>query len=191
MRLAPNCPGKTPPWYGRFTPAESTRYTIGIVHRMAISCARRIFLIVSGHHEPAFTVGSFATTTTARPSTTARPVTTPADGACPSYWSYATSNPTSSNRVPVSHKRATRSRADSFPWLCNFLSLAAPPPCWSFCSSSRSSASSDLSLEVTLSELRAPRTSCGCIPQARSWVCPARTTGRYRELRVHPYLLGG
>src|SRR5712691_794278 len=53
MRAAPYWPGKTPPWYGRFTPAESTRYTIGMRWRMAISWARRIFLIVSGHHEPA------------------------------------------------------------------------------------------------------------------------------------------
>ncbi len=37
---------------------------IGMRQRIAISCARRIFLIVSGHHEPAFTVASFATTTT-------------------------------------------------------------------------------------------------------------------------------
>ena len=35
--------------------------------RIAISCARRIFLIVSGHQEPAFTVASLATTTTSRP----------------------------------------------------------------------------------------------------------------------------
>ncbi len=35
--------------------------------RIAISCARSIFLIVSGHHDPALTVASFATTTTWRP----------------------------------------------------------------------------------------------------------------------------
>src|SRR2546422_136065 len=34
--------------------------------RIAISWARSIFLIVSGHQEPAFTVASFATTTTGR-----------------------------------------------------------------------------------------------------------------------------
>src|SRR5437773_6284871 len=68
MRAAPYCPGNTPPWYGRFTPAESTRYTIGMRCRIAISCARSIFLIVSGHQEPAFTVASFATTTTGRPA---------------------------------------------------------------------------------------------------------------------------
>src|SRR5881296_4671516 len=37
MRAAPYCPGNTPPWYGRFTPAESTRYTIGMRWRIAIS----------------------------------------------------------------------------------------------------------------------------------------------------------
>jgi hypothetical protein len=54
---------------------------IGMRQRIAISWARSIFLIVSGHHEPAFTVASFATTTTRRPSTVAMPVTTPAAGA--------------------------------------------------------------------------------------------------------------
>ncbi len=54
---------------------------------MATSWARRIFLIVSGHQEPAFTVASLATTTTSRPSTTPMPVMTPAPGAWPSYWS--------------------------------------------------------------------------------------------------------
>ncbi len=45
-------------------PDESTRYTIGMRCRIAISCARRIFLMVSGHQEPALIVPSFATTTT-------------------------------------------------------------------------------------------------------------------------------
>jgi len=42
---------------------------IGMRQRIAISCARRIFRIVSGHQEPAFTVASFATITTSRPCT--------------------------------------------------------------------------------------------------------------------------
>ncbi len=42
---------------------------IGMRQRIAISCARSIFLIVSGHHDPALTVASFATTTTWRPQT--------------------------------------------------------------------------------------------------------------------------
>jgi hypothetical protein len=50
---------------------------IGTRQRIADSCARRIFLIVSGHHEPALTVASLATTTTSRPCTTPSPVTTP------------------------------------------------------------------------------------------------------------------
>ena len=37
-------------------------------------------MIVSGHHEPAFTVASFATTTHSRPSTMPMPVTTPGAG---------------------------------------------------------------------------------------------------------------
>ena len=35
---------------------------------MAISCARRILVMVSGHQAPAFTVASLATTTAGRPS---------------------------------------------------------------------------------------------------------------------------
>ena len=60
---------------------------IGTRERMAISCARRIFLIVSGHHEPAFTVASLATTTHSRPWTRPTAVTTPAAGAPPLYSS--------------------------------------------------------------------------------------------------------
>src|SRR3989449_9517526 len=37
MRAAPYCPGNTPPWYGRFTPAESTRYTIGMRHYLRVA----------------------------------------------------------------------------------------------------------------------------------------------------------
>ncbi len=54
---------------------------------MAISCARSILRIVSGHQEPALTVASLATMTISRPSTVPIPVTTPAAGAWPSYWS--------------------------------------------------------------------------------------------------------
>src|SRR4029453_8555528 len=54
---------------------------IGTWHRMAVSCARRIFLIVSGHHEPAFTVASFATTTASRPPPSPPAATHPAAGA--------------------------------------------------------------------------------------------------------------
>src|SRR2546422_9707557 len=38
MRAAPYCPGNTPPWYGRFTPAESTRYyRDALAHRDLLS----------------------------------------------------------------------------------------------------------------------------------------------------------
>ncbi len=57
---------------------------MGIRWRIATSCARSIFVIVSGHQAPAFTVASLATTTTSRPATTPTPVTTPAPGAFPS-----------------------------------------------------------------------------------------------------------
>ncbi len=57
---------------------------IGMWQRIAISWARSILGIVSGHHEPAFTVASLATTTVSRPSTTPTPVITPTDGAFPS-----------------------------------------------------------------------------------------------------------
>ena len=53
----------------------------GGASRIATSCARSIFVIVSGHQEPAFTVASFATTTTGLPCTMPTPVTTPAPGA--------------------------------------------------------------------------------------------------------------
>src|SRR6266436_4559776 len=61
---------------------------IGTRDRIAISCARKIFLIVSGHHDPALTVASFATTTTSRPSTKPTVVTTPAAGAVPTSSSF-------------------------------------------------------------------------------------------------------
>src|SRR5215217_277293 len=112
---------------------------IGTRQRMAISWARRIFLIVSGHHDPAFTVASFATTTTGRPCTMPIPVTTPAPGACPSYWSYATRRPSSRKRSPESQRRVTRSRAVSFPCECCFSIFSAPPPSRRRSSSARSS----------------------------------------------------
>jgi acetylornithine/succinyldiaminopimelate/putrescine aminotransferase len=59
-------------------------YTIGTRQRIAISWARSILLIVSGHQDPALTVASFAMTTVGRPWTVPMPVTTPAAGALPS-----------------------------------------------------------------------------------------------------------
>jgi hypothetical protein len=51
-----------------------------VAHRDLLN-ARRILVIVSGHHAPAFTVASLATITAGRPSIFANPVTTPAPGA--------------------------------------------------------------------------------------------------------------
>ena len=101
---------------------------MGTLHRMAISWARSIFEMVSGHHDPAFTVASLATTTTSRPSTIPTPVITPAPGACPSYWSCATRRPTSTQVDPGSTRRSTRSRAVSLPWSCCLWMRLSPPP---------------------------------------------------------------
>src|SRR6266850_2135407 len=78
---------------------------IGRCERMAISCARRIFLIVSGHHDPAFTVASLATTTTSLPPTWPIVVTTPAAGAVP------ISSPSSSPACAASQFSQRRHRA--------------------------------------------------------------------------------
>src|SRR2546429_3820821 len=45
MRAAPYCPGNTPPWYGRFTPAESTRYTIGRSEEHTSELQSRLHLV--------------------------------------------------------------------------------------------------------------------------------------------------
>src|SRR5438128_3083894 len=87
---------------------------IGTRDRIAISCARRIFLIVSGHHEPALTVASFATTTTSRPATRPIVVTTPAAGAVP----------TSSAPFPPSPFPLLPPTPSSF----HFSPLPTPPP---------------------------------------------------------------
>src|SRR2546423_522100 len=96
--------------------------------------------MVSGPHDPAFTVASLATTTTGRPEIRPSPVTTPAAGAWPSYWSQATSRPTSNHSAPWSSSAATRSRAVSFPCSCWRRTLSGPPPCSSCCCSSRNCA---------------------------------------------------
>src|SRR5919106_1604269 len=153
MRAAPYCPGNTPPWYGRLPPAESTRYTIGMRWRIATSCARRIFLMVSGHHEPALTVASFATTTAGRPATRPSPVTTPAAGAWPSYASYATRSPISNQGPSGSRSAATRSRAVSLPCSCWRRTRSAPPPCSSRALSARYSSVRVWRRPVRVSEL--------------------------------------
>ena len=50
-------------------PAESTSQKTASSWRRASSVARMIFSTVRAPHDPAFTVGSLATTTTRRPST--------------------------------------------------------------------------------------------------------------------------
>ncbi len=61
-------------------PAESISQKTGSSSRSAASVARTIFSTVRAPHEPAFTVGSLATTMAGRPSTRPRPVTTPSAG---------------------------------------------------------------------------------------------------------------
>ena len=125
--------------------------------RIAISCARRIFLIVSGHHDPALTVASLATTTTSRPSTRPTTVTTPAPGAAPVSCQAVTLSPLPFSLFPCIDRmrratrfpahtnpyrasRSIRSRAVSFPWLCCRSILSGPPPRRSRASSSCNSA---------------------------------------------------
>ncbi len=96
--------------------------------RIAISCARRILVIVSGHHEPAFTVASLATTTTSRPATMPTPVITPAAGAWPSYGR----TPRAGRFRAMAHRDrtscATRSRAVSCPCRAASRSCRRLPP---------------------------------------------------------------
>src|SRR3990172_834402 len=110
---------------------------MGMRWRIATSWARSILVMVSGHQEPALTVASLATITTSRPATTPMPVMTPAAGACPSYRSHATSNPSSIQGVPGSQRRSTRSRAVSLPCACWRWILSRPPPPRSRAASSR------------------------------------------------------
>ena len=80
IRPAPRRPGNRSTWSVIRAPAESISQNTGSSSRSAVSVARMIFSTVRAPHEPALTVGSLATTTTARPSTVPRPVTTPSAG---------------------------------------------------------------------------------------------------------------
>lgn len=130
--MRPKCSlsGKISLCSGRNTPAESTRYTIGRRFSIEISWARKFFLQVTGNQAPAFTVASFATTTTSRPATTPTPKTVPDDGAPPysSYISYAANKPTSRNSVPGSMRRDILSRAVILPRARCFAIASGPPP---------------------------------------------------------------
>ena len=101
-------------------PAESTSQKIGSSLARATSVARTIFSTVRAPHEPAFTVGSLATTTAGRPSTSPRPVTTPSAGN-PSAVAFAST--ASSTNVSGSNSNPRRSRTYNLFWRA---SLAAP-----------------------------------------------------------------
>ena len=128
IRAPPYLPGNVPCCSGRNTPAESTRYTIGMPQRIAASWMRSTFETVSGNQLPAFTVASLAITATCRPPTRPIPVTTPAAGAMPPWALRAMSRPSSSSCSPSSSRAAMRSRASSFPTLrCRSIRLGPPP----------------------------------------------------------------
>src|SRR5262245_30675617 len=98
-------------------PAESTSQKTGSSSRSARSVSRTIFSTVRAPHEPAFTVGSLATTHTGRPSMVPSPVMTPSAGRS---WPRALANSPSSTSEPLSSSRSRRSRTNSFPWLASF-----------------------------------------------------------------------
>src|SRR3954451_24995852 len=102
-------------------PAESMSQKIGVSCASAYSVTRTIFSTVLAPHEPAFTVGSLATTQTARPSIVPTPVTTPSAGrSSPGADAFASS--ASSMNEPSSSSRSMRSRTNS---LCCSSSLSA------------------------------------------------------------------
>ncbi len=107
IRPAPRRPGNSSTWSVIRAPAESTNQNTGSSSRRADSVARTIFSTVRAPHDPAFTVGSLATTIAGRPSTRPRPVTTPSAGS-PSAIALAY-RPSSTN-VPSSKSSAMRSR---------------------------------------------------------------------------------
>ena len=80
IRPAPRRPGNSCTWSVMRAPAESTSQKMGRSWARAYSAMRIIFSTVRAPHEPAFTVGSLATTQTGRPSMVPVPVTTPSAG---------------------------------------------------------------------------------------------------------------
>ena len=80
MWPAPRRPGNSCTWSVSRAPAESTSQTIGTCSASAASEARSIFSTVRAPHDPAFTIGSLATTIAGIPSIVPRPVTTPSAG---------------------------------------------------------------------------------------------------------------
>ena len=107
IRPAPRRPGNSATWSVIRAPAESISQKIGSSSDSARSVTRMIFSTVRAPHEPAFTVGSLATTRAGRPSTRPCPVTTPSAGSpVPSAFA---SWP-SSTKLPSSSSSAIRSR---------------------------------------------------------------------------------
>ena len=96
---------------------------------MAISCARRILGIVSGHHAPAFTVASLATITAGRPSMRANPGDHARAGRLTIVLVVGDQQPDlPETAMPGSISAAMRSRAVSFPSACCLSIFFAPPP---------------------------------------------------------------
>ena len=122
MRPAPRRPGNRSTWSVMRAPAESMNQNTGSSSRSAASVTRTIFSTVRAPHEPAFTVGSFATTSAGRPSTVPRPVTTPSAG---SPLARAFANWPSSTNDPGSMSRAMRSRGCSLPAAASFAAAAS------------------------------------------------------------------
>ncbi|CAB4885652.1 unannotated protein [freshwater metagenome] len=114
---APRRPGNRSTWSVIRAPAESMSQKMGTSWRSAYSVTRIIFSTVRAPHEPAFTVGSFATTHTVRPSTRPTPVTTPSAGRSAAI--VLESRPSSTND-PSSSSNARRSRTNSLFWRASF-----------------------------------------------------------------------
>ena len=132
LKIRPKCSlsAKISSCMGRYTPAESTKYRMGMRFSMAISWARRFFLPVIGNHAPAFTVASLATTRQVRPAIRPSTTTTPAEGhpPCSAYIPSAAKAPISTEGAPGSRRRLTRSRALSLPCSASFSRRFLPPP---------------------------------------------------------------
>src|SRR5690606_545019 len=118
-------PGNSSTWSVMRAPAESTSQKTGSSWRSAYSVIRTIFSTVRAPQEPAFTVGSLATTHTGRPSIRPTPVTTPSAGR--SSARLLASRPSSTNE-PASSSRASRSRTKSLFWAASFSPALARLP---------------------------------------------------------------
>ncbi|MNM94829.1 hypothetical protein D3C81_1072480 [compost metagenome] len=144
--IRPKCSlsGKISSCIGRKTPAESTRYIIGRLFSMAISCARRFFLAEIGNQAPAFTVASLETITQSLdltyPNTAAQPALV--QPPCSVYMPSPANMPISRYSRSGSNKYAILSHADSLPFSLSFLILSIPPPSFKFSLFWRSNASS-------------------------------------------------